>query len=172
MSISSATPDQDLSVDGSPLPDTPIRTLVLMGASGDLANRLLMPALGALLDAEPERRGLALVGAGAEDWDDATWRERLESSLTSGKVARETIDALLADKERLTSVLTYHVVSGKLMAADIVKSNGARPKTVNGLPLDIVVRGGKVSVSGVNVVTADVQASNGVIHVVNGVLTP
>jgi glucose-6-phosphate 1-dehydrogenase len=96
MSISSATPDQDLTVDGSPLPDTPVKTLVLMGASGDLANRLLMPALGALLDAEPQRHGLVLVGAGAEDWDDATWRERLDSSLTAGKVSRETIDALLA----------------------------------------------------------------------------
>ena len=96
MSISSATPDQDLTVDGSPLPGTPVKTLVLMGATGDLANRLLMPALGALLDTEPQRRGLVLVGVGAEDWDDAAWRERLDSSLTAGKVSRETIDALLA----------------------------------------------------------------------------
>src|SRR4051794_34146504 len=88
------------------------------------------------------------------------------------KLPAGTIAALLADKERLTSILTYHVVSGKVMAADIVKSNGATPKTVNGLPLDIVVRDGKVYVSGVNVVTADVQASNGVIHVIDAVLLP
>ena len=88
------------------------------------------------------------------------------------KLPAGTLDALLADKERLTSILTYHVVSGKVMAADIIKSNGARPKTVNGLPLDIVVRNGKVYVSGVNVVTADVQASNGVIHVIDAVLLP
>ena len=88
------------------------------------------------------------------------------------KLPAGTIAALLADKERLTSILTYHVVSGNVMAADIVKSNGATPKTVNGLPLDIVVRDGKVSVSGVNVVTADVQASNGVIHVIDAVLLP
>jgi uncharacterized surface protein with fasciclin (FAS1) repeats len=88
------------------------------------------------------------------------------------KLPAGTLDALLADKERLTSVLTYHVVSGKVMAADIIKSNGATPKTVNGLPLDIVVRNGKVYVSGVNVVTADVQASNGVIHVIDAVLLP
>jgi uncharacterized surface protein with fasciclin (FAS1) repeats len=88
------------------------------------------------------------------------------------KLPAGTIDALLADKEKLTSILTYHVVSGKVMAADIVKSNGATPKTVNGLPLDIVVRDGKVYVNGINVVTADVQASNGVIHVIDAVLLP
>ena len=88
------------------------------------------------------------------------------------KLPAGTIDALLADKEKLASILTYHVVSGKVMAADIVKSNGATPKTVNGLPLDIVVRDGKVYVNGINVVTADVQASNGVIHVIDAVLLP
>ena len=88
------------------------------------------------------------------------------------KLPAGTLDALLADKEKLTSILTYHVVSGKVMAADIIKSNGAGPKTVNGLPLDIAVRGGKVYVNGVNVVTADVQASNGVIHIIDAVLLP
>jgi len=88
------------------------------------------------------------------------------------KLPAGTIDALLADKEKLTSILTYHVVSGKVMAADLVKSNGATPNTVNSLPLDIVVREGKVYVNGVNVVTADVQASNGVIHVIDAVLLP
>ena len=88
------------------------------------------------------------------------------------KLPAGTVEALLADKEKLASILTFHVVSGKVMAADIVKSNGATPNTVNGLPLDIVVRGGKVYVNGVNVVTADVQASNGVIHVIDAVLLP
>ena len=88
------------------------------------------------------------------------------------KLPAGTVEALLADKEKLASILTFHVVSGKVMAADIVKSNGATPKTVNGLPLDVTVRGGKVYVNGVNVVTADVQASNGVIHVIDAVLLP
>jgi hypothetical protein len=61
---------------------------------------------------------------------------------------------------------------GQVAAADIIKSNGAGPKTVNGLPLDITVRDGKVYVNGVQVVTADVQASNGVIHVIDAVLLP
>ena len=88
------------------------------------------------------------------------------------KLPDGTVTALLADKEKLASILTFHVVSGKVMAADLIKSNGATPKTVNGLPLDIVVRGGKVYVNGVNVVTADVQASNGVIHIIDAVLLP
>ena len=88
------------------------------------------------------------------------------------KLPAGTVTALLADKEKLTAILTYHVVNGKVMAADIVKTNGAMPKTVNGLPLDVTVKGGKVYVNGANVVTADVQASNGVIHVIDAVLLP
>ena len=94
------------------------------------------------------------------------------SDAAFAKLPPGTIEALLADKEKLGSILTYHVLSGKVMAADIVKANGATPTTVNGLPLDIVVRDGKVYVNGVNVVTADVQASNGVIHIIDAVLLP
>ena len=84
------------------------------------------------------------------------------------KLPAGTVDALLADREKLTAILTYHVVSGKVMAGDILKSNGARP----GQPLDVVVRGGKVYVNGAEVVGADVGASNGVIHVIDTVLLP
>ena len=72
-----------------------IGTLLLLGASGDLSGRLLLPALGQLLDAEEERRGLVLVGAGAEDLDENAWRERVRSSFASGDVSQETIDAVL-----------------------------------------------------------------------------
>ena len=88
------------------------------------------------------------------------------------KLPAGTVEGLLADKEKLTSILTYHVVSGKVLAGDIVKANGATPTTVNGLPLDIVVRDGKVFVNGAQVVTADIVASNGVIHVIDSVLLP
>ena len=73
-----------------------IGTFLLLGASGDLAGRLLMPALGQLLDAEPERRNLVLVGAGSEDWDAATWQQRVRSAFESGKVSSETTDAVLS----------------------------------------------------------------------------
>ena len=88
------------------------------------------------------------------------------------KLPAGTVEGLLADKEKLTAILTYHVVSGKVMAGDIVKAHGAQPHTVNGLPLDIVVRDGKVFVNGAQVVTADIAASNGVIHVIDSVLLP
>ena len=88
------------------------------------------------------------------------------------KLPAGTVEGLLADKTKLTSILTYHVVTGKVYAGDIIKSNGATPKTVNGLPLDVVVRDGKVFVNGAQVITADVQASNGVIHIIDTVLLP
>ena len=88
------------------------------------------------------------------------------------KLPAGTVEALLADKEKLTAILTYHVVAGKVMAGDIVRANGAKPATVNGGALDVVVRGGKVYVNGAQVTTADVGASNGVIHVIDTVLLP
>ena len=88
------------------------------------------------------------------------------------KLPAGTVEALLADKEKLASILTFHVLSGKVAAGDIIKANGAKPTTVNGQPLDIVVRGGKVYVNNVQVITADIAASNGVIHVIDAVLLP
>src|SRR5688500_7672227 len=88
------------------------------------------------------------------------------------KLPAGTVEALLADKAKLASILTYHVVPGKVMAGDIVAKNGAKPGTVNGQPLDIAVRGGKVYVNGAQVTGADVAASNGVIHVIDTVLLP
>ena len=88
------------------------------------------------------------------------------------KLPAGTVEALLADKDRLTAILTYHVVAGKVMAGDIVRANGAKPATVNGASLDVVVRGGRVYVNGAQVTTADLGASNGVIHVIDSVLLP
>ena len=88
------------------------------------------------------------------------------------KLPAGTLDGLLADKAELTSILTYHVVSGRVSSADLIKTNGAKPATVNGQPLDVVVAGGKVTVNDANVVTADVAASNGVIHIIDAVLLP
>jgi uncharacterized surface protein with fasciclin (FAS1) repeats len=88
------------------------------------------------------------------------------------KLPAGTLDGLLADKDALASILTYHVVSGRVSAADLMKTNGATPATVNGQTLDVVVAGGTVTVNDANVVTADVAASNGVIHIVDAVLLP
>jgi len=88
------------------------------------------------------------------------------------KLPEGTVAALIADKGALTAILTYHVLSGRVVASDIIRSNGAMPTTVNGEKLDIEVRNGKVFVNQAQVTTADVAASNGVIHVIDGVLMP
>jgi uncharacterized surface protein with fasciclin (FAS1) repeats len=80
-----------------------------------------------------------------------------------------TLEGLLKDKAALTSVLTYHVVAGKVMAADVVKLTSA--KTVQGSSLKIDTSNG-VKVNQANVVTTDIVCSNGVIHVIDAVVTP
>ncbi|MFT5421122.1 MAG: putative surface protein with fasciclin (FAS1) repeats [Candidatus Endobugula sp.] len=86
------------------------------------------------------------------------------------KVPTETLNALLADKAALANVLTYHVVAGKVMAADVVKLTSA--ETVQGQAVSIEVKEGKVYVDGAQVVTTDIKASNGVIHVIDAVILP
>jgi uncharacterized surface protein with fasciclin (FAS1) repeats len=85
------------------------------------------------------------------------------------KIPKADLDALIADKAKLTKVLTYHVVPGKVMAADVSRLKEAR--TVEGKAVRIDASSG-VKVNGANVVKADVEASNGVIHVVDSVLLP
>jgi len=86
------------------------------------------------------------------------------------KVPTETLNALLADKAALANVLTYHVVAGKVMAADVVKLTSA--VTVQGQSVSIAVKDGKVYVDGAQVVATDIKASNGVIHVIDAVILP
>ncbi|GIK15294.1 MAG: hypothetical protein BroJett003_02580 [Planctomycetota bacterium] len=85
------------------------------------------------------------------------------------KLPKNTLDGLLKDKVKLASVLTYHVVSGKVTAADVVKLKEAR--TVQGQSVMIDASSG-VKVNASNVVNPDVPATNGVIHVIDAVLLP
>jgi len=88
------------------------------------------------------------------------------------KLPEGTLDKLLKprNKEKLASILTYHVVSGKVMAADVVKLSKAT--TVNGQSVKITVDHGTVKVNDATVTQTDVEASNGVIHVIDTVLLP
>jgi len=86
------------------------------------------------------------------------------------KIPKETLTALLKDKKKLTAVLTYHVVPGKVLAADVVKLKTA--KTVNGQSVKIAAGEGGVRVDGAKVVKTDIAASNGVIHVIDTVILP
>ena len=83
-----------------------------------------------------------------------------------------TLDSLLIPEnlDQLTSILTYHVVPGKLMAADVVGMTSI--DTVNGQPLTVTVMNGNVMIDGANVILTDIEASNGVIHVIDAVVLP
>jgi uncharacterized surface protein with fasciclin (FAS1) repeats len=86
------------------------------------------------------------------------------------KVPKATLNALLRNKAKLKAVLLYHVVSGKVTAADVVQLSSA--KTLSGKSVRIRVSGMNVFVNSAKVTKADVDASNGVIHVINRVLIP
>jgi uncharacterized surface protein with fasciclin (FAS1) repeats len=86
------------------------------------------------------------------------------------KIPKGDLDKLLADKAALTKVLTYHVVSGKVTAAKVMKMKSA--KTLEGGNLNIAVMGKTVEINGAKVIKANVLASNGVVHVIDTVLMP
>jgi len=85
------------------------------------------------------------------------------------KIPQDTLNSLIQDKEALTQVLGLHVVSGKVMASDAVGLSSA--ETITGATLDINVMDGAVMVNGAKVIATDIEASNGVIHVIDTVIT-
>ncbi len=88
------------------------------------------------------------------------------------KLPAGTVDSLLKDIPKLSAILTYHVVAGKVMAADVMKMDGQSAKTVNGATIAISTKDG-VKLNGKSTVTkTDIECTNGVIHVVDSVLLP
>lgn len=85
------------------------------------------------------------------------------------KIPKADLDALLKDKAKLTAVLTYHVVSGKVMAKDV---KAGEVKTVQGSNFTVATSYGTVTVNNAKVVKTDIEASNGVIHVIDTVIMP
>lgn len=81
-----------------------------------------------------------------------------------------TVEGLLEDKEALTAILLYHVVSGEVLSKDVVKLNKAA--TLNGQSVSIKAAAGKVMIDNAVVTAADIQTSNGVIHVIDAVILP
>lgn len=86
------------------------------------------------------------------------------------KLPAGTVEGLLKDTEKLKKILTYHVVAGKVMAADVVKLKSA--ETVEGSSVKIMAKGGHVMVDNAKVVKADIACDNGVIHVIDTVILP
>ena len=86
------------------------------------------------------------------------------------KIPADQLSALLKNKEQLAAVLTYHVVSGKVMSGEVVKMDSAA--TVQGQSVEIEVKSGKVYIDDALVSSADIETSNGVIHVIDTVILP
>ena len=86
------------------------------------------------------------------------------------KIPKADLDAILADKAKLTKILTYHVLPSKVMAADLQPEQ--KVKTVESTEVEIKVTDGKATINDCNIVSTDVAASNGVIHVIDCVLVP
>ena len=88
------------------------------------------------------------------------------------KLPAGAVESLLTDIPKLTSILTYHVVAGKVMAADVIGLNGKSAKTVNGADVAISTDGGVKLNGKSNVVKTDIECTNGVIHVIDTVILP
>jgi transforming growth factor-beta-induced protein len=112
-----------------------------------------------------EQAGLAATLTGTDELTIFAPTDAAFAALPAG-----IVDALLSDSELLTAVLTYHVVPGRLGSAAVAGRSSLT--TANGQALGVTTVGGGVQVDGVQVVQADIGASNGVIHVIDDVLTP
>lgn len=88
------------------------------------------------------------------------------------KLGKETIEAVLKDKKKLTAILTAHVVKGSVLAADVVKLNGKEVETLQGTKFAVKVDGDVVTIGGAKVTKTDIKCKNGVIHVIDTVLLP
>lgn len=88
------------------------------------------------------------------------------------KLPKDKLDALLKDKAALRNVLLYHVIAGKLTAADFAKLNGKGRKTVEGSDARIMMMGPTVMVGSATITKADIVARNGIVHIIDTVLLP
>ena len=86
------------------------------------------------------------------------------------KIPADQLNAILADKDQLSAILTYHVLPAAVMSTDLQPSQ--QVATVQGDTVDIQVGASGATINGCNIVTTDIEASNGVIHVIDCVLTP
>ncbi len=86
------------------------------------------------------------------------------------KLPKATLDALFKDKAALRSMLLFHVIAGKLTAADFAKLTGSTRKTVEGTNTKVMVMGSTVMIGTANIVQSDIMASNGIVHGIDAVL--
>ena len=90
------------------------------------------------------------------------------------KLPAGTVESLLKpeNKDKLVAILTYHVIPGKAMKADVAKLDGQSVKTVQGSPVKVAVGDDGVKINGAKVIATDIECTNGVIHVIDSVILP
>lgn len=161
-----------------------MRKIVVMGAVG-------LVALGLVAAQAPAAGGKDLVGTAQSAGQFTTLTSLLKKAGLAGalkkgtftvfaptdaafkKVPKAALNKVASDPALLKKVLLYHVVKGKVPAKTVVMLDGKSAKTLAGAPVKVSIRGGKVFLNGsTRVVTPDVMASNGVIHVIDKVLLP
>ena len=162
------------------------KVLVILGATAVAASAVIAPVTAAPTAAQKD---IAQVAASSPQFSTLVSllkKAGLVGALKKGnytvfapsnaafaKLPKSTLEAVGQDKALLKTVLTYHVVKGKVPAAKVVTLNGKRVPTLAGQSVKVRVRGGTVYLNGSSRVTkADVMASNGVIHVIDRVLIP
>jgi uncharacterized surface protein with fasciclin (FAS1) repeats len=161
-----------------------MKKLIIVAAAVALAVSLVAPAATARTNEQPNIVRTAVAAGKFKTLAKLLTRAGLAGALQQAgpytvfaptdaafrKVPKKTLNALLKNKAKLKAVLLYHVLAGKVTAAEVVKLTSA--KTLNGKTVRIRVSGSNVFVNSAKVTTPDVMASNGVIHVVNRVLIP
>lgn len=88
------------------------------------------------------------------------------------KLPAGKLDALMKDKSALKDVLLYHLIAGRLTAADFAKMSGRSKKTVEGSDAKVTAAGDQITIGTAHIITADVSAKNGIIHIIDAVLIP
>jgi transforming growth factor-beta-induced protein len=165
-----------VSIDGAKVVKTDIETSngiihvidsVILPADKDIVDTAVSAKSFSTLVAAVKAAGLVDVLKG-----DGPFTVFAPSDEAFAKLPAGTVAELLKpeNKEKLTAVLTYHVVPGKVMASDVVNLKSA--KTVQGSEASVTVEGGSVMIDKANVVATDIEATNGVIHVIDNVLLP
>ena len=156
----------------APIVETPAETGVMVGGANMVPSKNIVQNAAASADHTTLVAAVTAAGLGETLSGAGPFTVFAPTNEAFAKLPAGAVDNLLKPemKADLTSVLTYHVVSGAVKAADL--KDGQKLKTVQGKELTVSIKDGKVMINGANVTIADVVNSNGVTHVIDAVLMP
>jgi uncharacterized surface protein with fasciclin (FAS1) repeats len=162
--VSACSSDDDGNSSGGTTPDTTEQATETTSAETIVDVAAANPDFSTLVEAV-EEAGLAETLSG-----DGPFTVFAPTNDAFAKIPADQLSAILADRDQLTAILTYHVLPTEVMAGDLQPEQSVA--TVQGENVDIKVTDGAATINGCNIVDTDIEASNGVIHVIDCVLTP